>query len=350
MRVFRCDCCGDRVPFAVQECGACGAALGYVSEDRNVRLLLPSKEAATYEVVGRDGRWWRCMNSAWGCNWMLTAASDTVWCRSCRLTRGRPDGERPDAVEAWVRAEAAKRRLVHQLDMLGLSFEMRSTSTPDGLVFDLVHVPGERGVTGHFDGVVTLDLAEADDRYRDALRRQLGESFRTVIGHLRHEVGHYFWSRLVGRSDRLSSFRGVFGDERIAYREAVATYYSGGVTTWDDSSHVTAYAASHPLEDWAETFAHYLHIVDAADTAIAHQLVPADGVGTTVAEALATGDFDDVLDVWRPINVAVNAIAESVGSAAVYPFELSGDVVDKLAFVHRQVAAHAHRERSHASR
>ena len=263
------------VPFAAQECGACGAALGYVTEDRTLRMLLPSNDPATYEVVGHDGQWWRCMNSAWGCNWMLPAGSDTVWCRSCRLTRGRPDGERPDAVEAWVTAEAAKRRLVHQLDALGLLFEMRSTSTPDGLVFDLVHLPGERGITGHFDGVVTLDLAEADDRYRDDLRRQLGESFRTVIGHLRHEVGHYFWSRLVGRSDRLSAFRSVFGDERIDYREAVATYYAGGAATWDASRHVTAYAASHPLEDWAETFAHYLHIVDVADTAAAHDFVAA---------------------------------------------------------------------------
>ena len=133
----------------------------------NGPVAVAIERPATYEVVGHDGRWWRCMNSAWGCNWMLTAGSDTVWCRSCRLTRGRPDGERPDAVEAWVRAEAAKRRLVHQLDTLGLPFEMRSTSTPDGLVFDLVHIPGERGITGHFDGVVTLDLAEADDRYRD---------------------------------------------------------------------------------------------------------------------------------------------------------------------------------------
>jgi hypothetical protein len=348
MRVFRCDCCGHRVPFAVQECETCRAVLGYVSEDRSVRMLLPSNDSATYEVVGHDGRWWRCMNSAWDCNWMLTADSDTVWCRSCRLTRGRPDGERPDAVEAWVRAEAAKRRLVHQLDVLGLSFEMRSTSTPDGLVFDLVHIPGERGVTGHFDGVVTLDLAEADDHHRDALRRQLGESFRTLIGHLRHEVGHYFWTRLVGSSDGLSSFRRVFGDERLDYREAVATYYSGGVTTWDASRHVTAYAASHPLEDWAETFAHYLHIVDAADTAIAHQLVPAS-VGMAAAETLATGDFDDVLAVWRPINDAMNAIAESVGSPAIFPFEPSGDVVDKLAFVHRQVAAHSNRQRTHAS-
>jgi hypothetical protein len=349
MRVFSCGRCGCQVPFAVQECGTCGAALGYVSEDRTVRVLSPSNDPATYEVVGHDGWWWRCMNSAWGCNWMLTAGSDTVWCRSCRLTRGRPDGERPDAVEAWGKAEAAKRGLVHQLDTLGLAFQSRSTSTPDGLVFDLVHIPGERGVTGHFDGVVTLDLAEADDRYRDGLRLQLGESFRTLIGHLRHEVGHYFWTRLVGRSDYLSSFRGMFGDERLDYREAVAAYYSGGARSWDAGLHVTAYAASHPLEDWAETFAHYLHIVDAADTAIAHELVPAD-VAMAAAEALATGDFGDVLDVWRPINVAITAIAESVGSAAIYPFEPSGDVVDKLAFVHRQVAAHSNRGRSPASR
>ncbi len=249
-----------------------------------------------------------------------------------------------------MRTEAAKRRLVHQLDSLGLAFQSRSASTPDGLVFDLVHIPGERGVTGHFDGVVTLDLAEADDRYRDGLRLQLGESFRTVIGHLRHEVGHYFWTRLVDRSDCLVAFRGKFGDERLDYREAVAAYYSGGAATWDASRHVTAYAALHPLEDWAETFAHYLHIVDAADTAIANELVPADTGVALAAEALATGDFDDVLEVWRPINVAVAAIAESVGSAAIYPFEPSGDVVDKLAFVHHQVAAHSDRQRSHAAR
>jgi hypothetical protein len=349
MQVFHCDRCGEKVAFAAQQCGACGAALGYVSEDRTVRSLLPSNDQATYEVVGHDGLWWRCMNSAWGCNWMLSAGSDTVWCRSCRLTRGRPDGERPDAVEAWVRAEAAKRRLVHQLDTLALPFEMRSMSAPDGLVFDLVHIPGERGVTGHLDGVVTLDLAEVEDHHRDAVRVQLGESFRTVIGHLRHEVGHYFWSRLVARSDCLSAFRRLFGDERVDYREAMATYYAGGGTTWDPGRHVTAYAASHPLEDWAETFAHYLHIVDAADTAAAHQLVVLDG-GMAATEVLARGDFDDILDVWRPINVAVNAIAESFGGAAVYPFEASDDVVDKLAFLHDQVIAHSHRERSHASR
>jgi hypothetical protein len=176
----------------------------------------------------------------------------------------------------------------------------------------------------------------------------LGESFRTVIGHLRHEVGHYFWSRLVGRADQLSSFRCLFGDERIDYGEAVATYYTGGGgTSWDARRHVTAYAASHPLEDWAETFAHYLHIVDAVDTAVAHELVPLEGDGI---EALATGDFDDILDVWRPINVAVNAIAESVGGPAVYPFEPSGDVVDKLGFVHRRIAAHSHREHCDAMR
>ena len=315
----------------------CGAALGYVTDDRTLRMLLPSNDPLTYELVGNDGQWWRCMNSAWGCNWMLSAGADTVWCRSCRLTRGRPDVERPDAVEAWVMTEAAKRRLVDQLDSLGLVFDTRSAAAPDGLVFDLVHIPGERGITGHFDGVVTLDLAEADDRHREDLRRQLGESFRTVIGHLRHEVAHYFWSRLVGRSDRLSEFRSVFGDERIDYREAVAAYYAGGAATWDPSRHVTAYAASHPLEDWAETFAHYLHIVDIVDTAAANGFVPLEDVGMATTRILATADFGEVLDVWRRVNVAVNAIAESVGSPPVYPFEPTGDVVAKLAFVHRQV-------------
>lgn len=235
-------------------------------------------------------------------------------------------------------AEAAKRRLVHQLDVLGLPLVERSDSNPDGLAFDLVHLPGEGGITGHTTGVVTLDLAETDEHHRESLRRQLGESFRTVVGHLRHEIGHHYWAQLVGRSDDLDEFRRLFGDERVDYGDAVERYYRDGGGDPDPTRFITVYAGSHPLEDWAEIFAHYLHIIDMVDSGRAHGLVPP---GASVPST-----FEEVLGAWRPLNAAVTAVAESVGSPAAYPFDPGGVVVEKLAFVHRLVAAHVDRRRS----
>jgi hypothetical protein len=349
MRIFHCDRCGHIVAFSAHRCPACDAELGYVSDQRSIRVLVPTADPAVYRVEGSELRVWRCLNTAWGCNWMLPAASGTEWCRSCQLTRGRPDEARPDAVAAWMAAEAAKRRLVHQLDELALPIEIRSPSAPDGLAFDLVHLPGEGGITGHLDGVVTLDLAETDDQHREELRRRLGEPFRTVIGHLRHEIGHHYWARLVGQTDELGGFRRLFGDERSDYAEAVDRHYSGGSGPWDPTHFVTSYAASHPLEDWAESFAHYLHIVDTIDTAVAHDLVPPDSNAILITDAVAALELEDILEAWRPINSAVNAIAETLGAPAVYPFEPTGAVVDKLAFVHRQIAAHTERDRFYAN-
>jgi hypothetical protein len=353
MRVFHCDRCGGIVAFAALACPACGAAIGYVSDQRTLRVVVPTSDPAVFRFdrgAPDDGRlMWRCLNSAWGCNWMLPADSEDTWCRSCQLTRGRPDVGRPAAIEAWMAAESAKRRLVHQLDELSLPVEIRSDTMPDGLVFDLVHLPGEGGITGHLDGVVTLDLAETDEHHRDVLRRRLGEPFRTVIGHLRHEIGHHFWARLVGQSNDLGSFRRLFGDERVDYAESVERYYADAGDAWDRTRFVTAYAAAHPLEDWAETFAHYLHILDAIDTAVAHDLVPPDSAPLLVSDVVGTLELTVILDAWRPINTAVNAIAETLGAPAVYPFDPVGVVVDKLAFVHRQVAAHAARDRFYAA-
>lgn len=352
MRLFHCDRCGKILVFAAQACPACAASIGYVPDQRTLRVIVPTTDPAVFHLDAPDEAarlpMWRCLNAAWGCNWMLSADSGQTWCRSCRLTRGRPDTGRPEAIEAWTTAEAAKRRLIHQLDEFALPIEIDSPSMPDGLVFDLVYLPGEGGITGHLDGLVTLDLAEADDGHRDDLRRRLGEPFRTVIGHLRHEIGHYYWPRLVGQTDEIGSFRRLFGDERDEYRAAVDRYYATATATWDRTRFVTGYASAHPLEDWAETFAHYLHIIDAIDTAVAHDLVPSDSAGILVTDAVGTLDFAEILDAWRPINTAVNAIAETVGASAVYPFEPVGPVIDKLAFVHGQIAAHTERDRFYA--
>lgn len=347
MRIFHCDRCGHAVPFSAQHCSVCDAALGYVTEERTIRVLSPTADPAVFRVDA-DRLVWRCLNAAWGCNWLTAAGSDNQWCRSCQLTRGRPDQARHDAIEAWTDAEAAKRRLVHQLDELSLPVEPRSASAPDGLAFDLVYLPGEAQITGHLDGVVTLDLAEIDDRHREDLRRLLGEPFRTVIGHLRHEIGHHYWGRLVGQSNEIGRFRRLFGDETADYRAAIEQFYERGLETWNHRQFVSPYAAAHPFEDWAETFAHYLHIIDAVDTAAAYELVP------TIRPESATGSspraqFEATLDAWRPINAALNAVAESLGAPAVYPFDPAGVVIDKLVFVHQQIAAHTRRDRFYAN-
>jgi hypothetical protein len=349
MQVFRCDHCDEVVEFSAERCSACGTQLGYVSEQGTIRALTPAG-AVIFEVAGHDGRWWRCLNAAWGCNWMLPASAGGVWCRSCRLTRGRPDEFRRDAVEAWSRAEAAKRRLVHQLDVIGLPIEERSDEHPDGLAFDLVHLTDETPVTGHLAGVITLDLAEADDRHRDRVRRLLGEPYRTVIGHLRHEMGHYYFDHLVRNADEVDAFRRLFGDERADYRGAMDAHYSSSLSGFDALSYISAYAASHPLEDWAETFAHYLHILDATDTAVAHQLG-----SSPVPDLLDVGiesapDFDAVLGAWRSINDGLTAVAESLGVAPLYPFDLTGEVADKLGFVHARVAQATRSDRFHVVR
>ena len=339
MRVFHCDRCAHPVAFAASTCRACGAELGYDSDQRDIRVMSTTTDPAAYSIEGARSEVWRCLNAAWGCNWLVSAGSGS-WCRSCALTRGRPADGRADAVEAWISAEAAKRRLVHLLDDLGLPIEARSEAAEDGLAFDLVDVPGERGVTGHLDGVVTLDLAEVDDQHREHLRRLHGEQLRTVVGHLRHEIGHYYWARLVGQTNDVARFRAMFGDERADYATAIERHYGGSAGTWDPEVYISAYASAHPLEDWAESFAHYLHLIDAVHTAAAHDLVP----------RLRNRDveFEEILDRWRPINAALGAITESFGVRPPYPVEPSGLVVDKLAFVHRQVTAHTARHRFYA--
>lgn len=343
MQRFACERCGNQLPFDASTCPVCGALIGYVPEQRDLRVLEPADDPATYAVGGSADVLWRCLNAAWGCNWTLAADAGGEWCRSCSLTRGRPDLADPAAVERWAAAEAAKRRLVHQLDSLALPIEPRSRSAPHGLAFDLVDLPGVPGITGHLDGIVTLDLAEADDQHRDQQRRQLGEPFRTLIGHLRHEVGHYYWDRLVGQSDHLAAFRRLFGDERADYRRALSEHHTT-TTTWDRSRYVSAYATAHPLEDWAETFAHYLHVVDALDTAIAYGLV--DPVDEEVA---ATQGFAAILERWAPVAAALDAIADSLGTPRPFPFEPTGVALDKLAFVHARVVAHTARDDFYAT-
>jgi hypothetical protein len=251
---------------------------------------------------------------------------------------------------AFARAEGAARRLLYQLDDLGLPVRDRETDPVGGLAFDLLSSVSGPVITGHADGVITIDLAEGDDGHREALRVSLAEPYRTLLGHFRHEIGHYYWTVLVQGRPAIEVFRALFGDERIDYAKALEEHYSDGSGQAWAEIYVSSYAKAHPWEDWAETFAHYLHIRDTLQTAAAFGVMVAGP--RVVAEPDPTAplssipseqvcSFDEIIDSWLPLTYALNAMNRSMGKDDLYPFVLSPTVLEKLRLVHSLIAAEA---------
>jgi hypothetical protein len=242
----------------------------------------------------------------------------------------------------------AKRRLVFQLAELGLPIESRDAQSGTGVAFDLLSSTEAKVITGHDDGVITLDLAEADDQHRESLRLQLNEPYRTLLGHFRHEIGHYYWPILVDRPDVLDACRALFGDDRADYAAAVRAHYDTPADPdqgWLET-HISMYATMHPYEDWAETFAHYLHILDALETAAAFGVGvtnPAQAAGGSGAAATGPGadptrpdgsrSFVQVIDHWLKLSYGLNQINRSMGNDDLYPFVIAPAVIRKLTFV-----------------
>lgn len=332
MRSFQCQRCRQLVFFENTECLHCGTSLGFAIDCGELVPLEPA-------------RYRRCLNTVVaGCNWLVTDDDPTALCESCRLTRTRPGDSDPTAAEAFGAAEAAKRRLVFQLHELALPIITRAEDPEGGLAFDLLSSRDQPVRTGHEDGVVTLDLSESDDSHRERVRRELGEPYRTVLGHLRHEIGHYYWPSLVGRQDPAKAFRLLFGDERADYAHALEEHYrQRPAPVWDDA-YVSRYATTHPSEDWAETFAHYLHIRDTLQTANAYGIRMSGPAAPTPVRPTPDSDvaaFETILDEWLPLSYALNGVNRSMGKADLYPFVLSPAVVKKLTFVHEIVRQQA---------
>lgn len=325
MRAFSCPSCGRLVTFESSHCLHCDQELGFDWDAR--------------QVVAKLHAYRRCANDRIaGCNGLVR--DDGTHCASCALTRTRPpDGDR-DGLHGFARAEAAKRRLLFELAELGLPV-VGWPRQEGGLAFDLLSSAREPVVTGHADGVITLDLNETDAVEREARRQQLDEPYRTVLGHLRHEIAHYYQPILVpeGTPTR-EACRRVFGDDREDYQQAIDRHYADGPPDDWTSRYVSAYATMHPWEDWAETFAHYLHIRDTLQTAEAYG-VRVDGpqVATTDPSPLFSDprtpaqDLEGLLRAWLPLTYALNAINRSMGAEDLYPFVLPTEVQRKLAFI-----------------
>ncbi len=354
MRAFACPNCGLLAFFENSVCVRCQTPLGFRAPTRELLAIGPPPApdggpggAAAGSGGAQDG-FVRGANAATAeCNWILTEeehATHDGLCLSCRLTRTRPNDHDITGLAAFAETEAAKRRLVFQLLDLGLPVDPYDEGVEEGLAFDLLSSQFAAVTTGHDDGLITLDLAEADDAYREEVRTDLGEAYRTLLGHLRHEIGHYYWPILI-RDDGpgIERVRALFGDERLDYGEALDAHYQNGPPAdWRDH-YVSSYATMHPWEDWAETFAHYLHIRDTLQTAAAFGVSVAGPDAPTdareyleaVPEADVTGrPFTDILDEWLPLTYALNAINRSMGHGDLYPFVLAPAVIDKLTFVH----------------
>lgn len=329
MKSFICSVCSSVVYFNNYACVSCGTLLGYLRPEH--ALVAVNQHGIHVDASGNS--WRMCRNAQLsGCNWL--ADSEQGYCFSCGLTRTRPSDTDVQGLENYAPAERAKRRLIAELDQLELPILTRAENPESGLAFDLLSSHEQPVSTGHDNGIITLDLAESDDAYRARLRLDLEEPYRTVLGHFRHEIGHYYQMVLVG-DDKLEACRKLFGDERIDYQKAIEQHYQGGAPDDWQTRFISKYASMHPWEDFAETFAHFLHICAAMDTAHACGLWP-QSVPTQF------NSFREMLvTAWIPMSAGLNQINRSMGKDDLYPFVLSPPVLNKLQFV-ADLVPHVH--------
>jgi hypothetical protein len=346
-RAFRCQCDAP-VFFRNSQCLSCDAPLGYEPGLGDLRSLVPGAAPGTWRPVGADivQDYRRCANfeSPAGCNWLVPTDDSNDLCLACRLNRRLPDLDDAENQRYWGLIEAGKRRLISQLLALRLPVRPKTEDPEHGLAFDLLRSPasGPRVLTGHADGLITINIEEADDAIREKIRNELHEPYRTLLGHFRHEIGHYYWDRLIRDSSWLAPFRGLFGDERQDYAEAIRANYEHGPPADWSQRHISAYASSHPWEDWAETWAHYLHIIDSLDTALAHGLDADDlelDIRPFTHDDLYDPDDPDAdrvllfLNAWIELVTVLNEMARSLGHPDFYPFVMPREVVRKLHFI-----------------
>ena len=340
MKLFHCAVCAQALIFENVYCERCNHRLGY-DADREDLVALEPLDGLWAQAGDPSKTYHFCDNARWGvCNWVLPASNNDMFCKACAHNHMVPDLTQDAHVAQWRAIENAKHRLFYALLRLKLPLFTRQQDPEEGLIFDFLAPSGvEKVITGHEHGEITLNISEADDATREKLRTQMGEPYRTLLGHMRHEIAHYYWDRLVRDMAALEPCRAVFGDERADYGEALKHHYDNPPPVNWQNNFVSTYATSHPWEDFAETFAHYLHIVDTLETARAFGLAVE---APSVTDGQVAVDFDPyrapsaetLVSRWLPICFAVNSLNRSMGQPDIYPFVLSPVVIGKLDFIH----------------
>lgn len=357
MRLFSCQHCSQILFFENIRCERCQHALGYWPDTATLSALEPAPDSTgdTWIALGVEGRTFRqCANAKYDvCNWLVDASSGETMCAACRHNRVIPELDTAENRLAWRKIEAAKHRLFYTLYRLGLIQSVDVVGGAEPLAFqfmaDYPNPKEEKVMTGHDEGVVTIALAEADDAEREKRRKMMGEPYRTLLGHFRHEVGHYFWDRLVRDGGRLGECRAVFGNDEENYEQALKRHYEQGPPADWQEDYVSSYATVHAWEDFAETWAHYLHIIDTLEMAHAYNLrlspsVDKDGefrVSYT-DDPFDADDIQPLIDVWLPVSTALNSLNRTMGKDELYPFVLSPAVIKKLGFMHGLLHPSAH--------
>lgn len=350
MQIFHCGQCGHVAFFDNVQCLHCGAVLAFVPEAEAVQAVVPLEPApadaltALWQPLGEgQPRYRMCANRVnhQVCNFVVREDDPHELCVACRQTQIQPDLSVPGNLLRWQKIEAAKRQLFYTLAKLGVPPYAPEWWPSYQFLAD---VPGEPPVlTGHANGIITLNTAEADDDERARRRVELHEPYRTLLGHLRHESGHFYWDRMVRDGGELESFRALFGDEQQDYQQALQQHYQSppDFARWS-ASHVSAYACAHPWEDWAETWAHYLHMMDLLETAASYQVQlttagPSDSNPVQVLDPFAPNapGFEALIQQWVPLTLMLNSLNRSLGQLDAYPFALSAGAIEKLGYVHR---------------
>lgn len=359
MQSFSCEC-GNPLFFENTVCLKCRFEVGFDPASMTMRPL-------TAEAPVK-----RCSNGVnfAVCNWLLPMEGAGELCLSCGLNQMIPNLAAPGIVGLWAKMEGAKRRAAFSLLSLGLPLQPlpdpgsagalneTGATVPLKLSYRLLQpFPDAPVITGHYAGLITLNLEEADDSIRERNRANLTEPYRTLLGHFRHEIGHYYWSMWfendAKREEVLPAYRELYGDERASYSNAMQAYYQNGpLPGWQESC-ISAYATMHPWEDWAETWAHYLHLMDALEsfeslglrrsTALPKEIVDKIDNLPPPFEKISPAAFTRKLQTWLELTPAINEISASLGHNMSYPFVISTPVIRKLFFidclVKRQAAA-----------
>ena len=345
MKLFECQSCGNPVYFDNGACLNCGARLGFLPAE--IRMVALEPEGAGFRSIAAPHRSFLfCAHAEHEvCNWLVPEGGD-AFCPACRFNRTVPDLGRPQNRDLWRRIEVAKRYVFYSILRWRLPVQDRLENPQHGLAFDFLSdeqtAPGESVMTGHDNGIITLNISEADDAERERRRPSMNEPYRTLIGHFRHELGHYFWDELVASDwQTLERCRAIFGDDRADYGAALQRHYQQGAPAGWQDAYISSYATAHPWEDFAETWAHYFHITDALETASAFgirtrpRLKEAEDLTVTVDfDPYSAASAADLVDAWVPLTVALNSVNRSMGQPDLYPFVLSKPVMEKLDFIH----------------
>jgi len=342
MKNFRC-CCGNTIFFENTSCVACGATLGFLPDLGVHAAIVPEADglwrAEHPDAVGR--RYRQCSNyhQHQVCNWMVPVDTGEAFCTACRLNEVIPNLDKPGNRELWLAIERRKRRLVFDLLRYRLPLYNRAENPGAGLGFAFMEnnpapmefldsANDQPIMTGHADGLITINIREADDVERERMRVQMNEAQRTLLGHFRHEVGHFYWDRLVAQGPLLETVRAVFGDERQDYAGALDHYYRAGPSSDWWQSFVSGYASAHPWEDWAECWAHYLQIGDTLETAAENGMVTPHVMDL---------DFDQRISSWIDLARRINLLNRSLDQPDPYPFVLMPPVIEKLRTVEQVI-------------